>query len=468
MWGTNAPLHAKKIVSLIQLGLPDCTLVSSKCGGQVSCHSLLLALHSPLLAELLQHAGGRKKEAGLMGQVIQGEVGLTLPLPLNTIKGLVALFQGEVGEVKKEVKDAVDFLGMGMQEEYGLVTGATLQEDLLSYWDDDPASIVDSNEDTKCKNKSLDTSEDGGEYNVLEKEREAYSDQSMGVNGGCGSLVKGANLEDDLPSKIEDVPHKSMEHTKCEDGGEYRKLEKLKVKCISEEYFGSRQSEDRKHNYSVKPRKEKKNGNTFRKKSQSSQNQVICIVCSKTFTNKYFLKKHIIDFHKQSERSAPCSHCSKQVSILYFSNHQNKCRMSSNRPKYDYELQNSSCESCEKTFLSRTKLKAHIKWNHEGRPKTKPKRASCNVCYRSFNNKKYLEKHILFVHINSGAKYVLCSVCEKEFPIISIASHERKCKMSDKEREDYKEKNNVFCQECGQTLSCQQKLTRHMANVHNH
>ena len=142
--------------------------------------------------------------------------------------------------------------------------------------------------------------------------------------------------------------------------------------------------------------------------------------------------------------------------------------MSSIRPKYDYELQNSICESCDKTFVSRTKLKAHIKHNHEGRPKIKLERTSCNVCYRSFSEKRYLEKHMLFVHMNSVAKFVLCSECEKEFPILSIAGHERKCKMSDKEREEYKEKHKAFCQECGQTLSCKQKLSRHIANVHSH
>ena len=151
MWGAGAPLHARSIVSLIQLGLPDCTLVSSQCGGQVSCHSLLLALHSSLLAGLLQEAEGRRPEAGLLGQ---GAVGLTLPLPLNTIKGLVAFLQGKAGEVKEEVKEAVDFLGLGVEEECSLVSVDTLEEELLSYSEDDQENIFNSKEDTKCANKS--------------------------------------------------------------------------------------------------------------------------------------------------------------------------------------------------------------------------------------------------------------------------------------------------------------------------
>ena len=132
----------------------------------------------------------------------------------------MALLQGEAGEVKEEVKEAVDILGMGVQEECGLVTGATLEEDLLSYWEDDPENIVKSKEATKFVNKSLDKSKDGGEYNVFKKVRDTSSDQSMGVKEGCSSFVKGATLKEKLPSELEHGPettHKMMKHTKCKD-----------------------------------------------------------------------------------------------------------------------------------------------------------------------------------------------------------------------------------------------------------
>ena len=98
----------------------------------------------------------RRKEAGLLAQ---GAVGLTLPLPLNTIKGLVTLLKGKARN--EEVKEAVDILGMGVQEECNsLVTGATLEEELLSYWENDLENVVRSKEDTQIANKSLDNSED--------------------------------------------------------------------------------------------------------------------------------------------------------------------------------------------------------------------------------------------------------------------------------------------------------------------
>ena len=94
MWVATKALHTQSLVSLIQQCLTACLLVSSLCGGQVSTHSLLLALNSPLLA-------------GLLGQVGQEVVGVTLPLPLPTLRSLVALMLGEAaGEVLQDVKEA--------------------------------------------------------------------------------------------------------------------------------------------------------------------------------------------------------------------------------------------------------------------------------------------------------------------------------------------------------------------------
>ena len=104
MLGPATALHAQSLASLVRRGVPDSSLVSSQCGGHVSTYSLLLAIHSPLLA-------------GLLGEVGDGVVGITLPLPLVILRGLVALLQGENEKVTKEVKEAADALGIVRQEE---------------------------------------------------------------------------------------------------------------------------------------------------------------------------------------------------------------------------------------------------------------------------------------------------------------------------------------------------------------
>ena len=88
----------------------------------------------------------------------------------------------------------------------------------------------------------------------------------------------------------------------------------------------------------------------------------------------------------------------------------------------------------------------------------KRERTLCNVCCRSFNDKQYLEKHMLFAHGNTDAKFIPCSVCAKEYSVLSIATHTRLCKMSDEEKEKYKQKQKACCQDCGQTFSRDQKL----------
>ena len=106
MLGSLPVLHAVAVSSLVLQGAKDCVLVSS-CGGRLGIQSLLLALHSPLLATLLG----------------QGEGGVSLPLPLHAIKALVSFLQsqGEQEEgrhlsqgVQEEVVEGLALLGISV------------------------------------------------------------------------------------------------------------------------------------------------------------------------------------------------------------------------------------------------------------------------------------------------------------------------------------------------------------------
>ena len=106
MLGSLPALHAAAVTSLVLQGAKDCVLVSS-CGGRLGIQSLLLALHSPLLASLLG----------------QGEGGISLPLPLPAIKAMVSFLQsqGEQEEgkhlspgVQEEVEEGLALLGISV------------------------------------------------------------------------------------------------------------------------------------------------------------------------------------------------------------------------------------------------------------------------------------------------------------------------------------------------------------------
>ena len=324
-------------------------------------------------------------------------------------------------------------LAKGFQEEpLSLVRCATHEQELPSKWEDWSENTVKSNENTKCAYKPFSNRENAGEYNVSE---EAVHMLGTGAKEECESLIRG----------------------------------KEKFECTSKKNLGLLISEETMEveNDLLNFRRREQKNKVFLNGPHSLQNKLICIFCRKNFARKDALKKHIRNFHEKPKKPATCPYCLEQFSLLSFPNHHKKCTRLCFKPKFDYELQCSTCEICEKTFLNKRKLKAHIKNNHEGRPKKKPERVSCKVCYRSFNDKYYLEKHMVFEHKNTVPMFVLCSLCEKEFTIISIASHKRKCKMSDKEKEECKEKNKAVCQDCGQTLSCKQKLKRHNAKVHS-
>ena len=90
----------------------------SSCGVPVKVHSLLLAIHSPLLASLL-------------GEVGQEERGVSLPLSLHQVRGLVELLQSQGRSVGKGVMEAAELLGVGLpgDRDRSLETGIKKEED---------------------------------------------------------------------------------------------------------------------------------------------------------------------------------------------------------------------------------------------------------------------------------------------------------------------------------------------------
>ena len=435
MWVATKALHTESLVSLIQQGVTDCLLVSSQCGGQVSTNSLLLALHSPLLAELL-------------GQVGEGVLGITLPLPLHTLRGLVALLQGEDGEVLQEVKEAAAALGIVGQEEIKQISRyTTLEEELTSDFKFKPENIITSMDTIASVNKSLDISEQR-EHQVFYKEGiKSFSDDDAFLLN-----------EDSWPAKKTNQTNVSEENNE--------KIEEV-----------------------------------FLHEPKHSRVQVLCELCSKTFTNKSYIKQHMIAVHEKHEKSAPCSYCSKKVSILSISNHEKICKMTQKEREEYYKNRDKQlqCIDCDKTFANLSKLnrhmesvhkreinkcqhcgiqekgivdlKLHIKQNHEEvkiKPKVKRTRTVCTVCCKSFNGKQYLGMHMLVAHGNKGSKFVRCPVCGKEYSLLNIVNHNRLCKMSNDERERYKEMQKAFCQDCGKTFSRRLRLKKHLQSAKHH
>ena len=103
MWVAPSGPQAQYVVSLVREQQRDTVLVSSLCGGHVPTHSLLLALHSPLLARLLAEDG-------------TGMHALTLPFTLQVIKGLVNMMQGGTEKGEDGVREVAAFLDISLSK----------------------------------------------------------------------------------------------------------------------------------------------------------------------------------------------------------------------------------------------------------------------------------------------------------------------------------------------------------------
>ena len=82
MWEDMTRMHKKSLTSLFSRGSKDLVLVA-ECGGRVKVHAHLLALHSPMVANLL-------------GEVdVEGGCGaIFVPLPLSSITSLASMLLG--------------------------------------------------------------------------------------------------------------------------------------------------------------------------------------------------------------------------------------------------------------------------------------------------------------------------------------------------------------------------------------
>ncbi|ODM91029.1 putative zinc finger protein, partial [Orchesella cincta] len=119
-----------------------------------------------------------------------------------------------------------------------------------------------------------------------------------------------------------------------------------------------------------------------------------CSVCSKTFSHKYELNRHL-KFHK-GEKSFKCSLCGKGFYFRWMLN----THILSHEKGY-------SCDVCLNSFATASNLKLHQQTHYE-RVKIK-----CAECPITFFNKNGLQSHVQQVHRKE--RPFLCDICEKSF-----------------------------------------------------
>ncbi|XP_050505739.1 zinc finger and BTB domain-containing protein 41-like [Diabrotica virgifera virgifera] len=124
------------------------------------------------------------------------------------------------------------------------------------------------------------------------------------------------------------------------------------------------------------------------------------------------------------------------------------------------------CEICNKTFVSMSNFRTHIKLKHPDDvekldPGAKPS-AKCNVCNKSID-KRYMTKHLKLKHpeleetLPSTSKKIYdCTLCHKKFDTLqaSLKHNHKRLKM-------------LRCSLCEYENPSQEKLISHMKMLHS-
>ncbi|XP_059468693.1 zinc finger protein 11-like [Neocloeon triangulifer] len=197
-----------------------------------------------------------------------------------------------------------------------------------------------------------------------------------------------------------------------------------------------------------------------------------CAHCSKKFTCKGGVERHLAVVHNLIGKKHACKQCKKK---FYFLNELK-------RHESSHSIERVKCKICE-IELKENSLKWHIRSLHNVK---KLHVFECAHCSKKFTCKGSVERHLAAVHNLIGKKHS-CKQCKKKFYFLNeLKRHESshsiervKCKICEIELKEISlkwhirslhnvKKLHVFeCAHCSKKFTYKVSVERHLAVVHN-
>ena len=441
MWAALSPGQAECVVSLVQGHSPDTTLVSSLCGGQVSSHSLLLALHSPLLAKLLSERG-------------PGPQAVTLPFTLSVMTMLVDIVQGgEEIERNGEVVEAAELLGI-------ILLGSKVNKYFIknSYSGDINPETVSGKISADDKKKKVKNTE---EINQVLMGKTAIK---LELNKGLEITTNETSDDNDLLlTDIFAQLSKTQKHADIDNSGDG--------------HIGS--SKDYPHFFNGVPDEipNSKIIGTPKLKKQiipgksEILGRFLCDHCSLSFKTHVALKRHVL---KKHGNPICCQQCGEEFSEV-------------GRYKKHIKMYHTSkfCEICSVSLTSRFAYYEHKKTHNK---QIIQEAVACQYCGKEYSKLSGLNGHVIRHHGEKDFKCTKCDYKSKSRSDINCHYKRRHTEQLQKIcgscgevfknlRKHIKrntcgangqiEKEKVSCKlNCGKTFINNEKMQNHLKNIH--